>query len=209
MDLWLKQCWCACCQLDILITTKIVNFLATGHGNIKLIQALIQHGIKGTELVAFNQCKLFLQVIYLSDICCGGTKITILGWSEIPAKQGWGSYQWPTAVWPTVQNWVTWQQYLRGTFSLSCNQQLAIPLGLRGGETFQRQLVPGHNWTIFVFSLGDWIICACKEMVWALLSFRKLQSNQQADTKKELWKGNHMYPWDDHHGWKLSWIQNA
>ncbi len=70
------QTWQYCKELDIDLTTDIVDFKLPWQGDQEIMRIFLQSGIMGKNLIELNQCHMYLQAIFLSNICNGtGTAI--------------------------------------------------------------------------------------------------------------------------------------
>ncbi len=85
-------------------------------------------GYGGKDLAILNQCRMFLQAIWLSDICTGDrSAIQITAWQGKRSMLG-------ESVWPIVHNpiafeWLQWQHALTRLLSLDWWRKLSQPLG--------------------------------------------------------------------------------
>jgi hypothetical protein len=121
--------------LDILATNCLVKstcqFLKrydlSLHHDIKLkplreqdqfiMEALSALGPNTSELMSLNRCRLYLQVLFLSEISTGdGTAISGDAWAgkhfSIPHKH----VSWPRQQRPSSKDWMIWQTFLKKTF---------------------------------------------------------------------------------------------
>jgi len=75
-DTWLSWCWHQCHLLKIPVMADIKEFKQPRHGDKEIMQIFLRDGARGVELAALNQCRMYLQVIFVSEICNGeGTKV--------------------------------------------------------------------------------------------------------------------------------------
>lgn len=91
--------------------------------------ALYALGPNTHELMTLNRCRLYLQVLFRSEICTGdGLSISRDAWTgnrfEIPRKQ----VSWPRQQRPSLKDWTTWQAFQKKAF-LSRDLWLWVPLG--------------------------------------------------------------------------------
>jgi len=78
---WFTQTWIHCRLLDIDIMADITDYVRPRKHNREIMRILIEHGLTGTELVAMNQCQMYLHAIVLSDICTSdGTAMEPYHW---------------------------------------------------------------------------------------------------------------------------------
>jgi len=86
---------------------------------------LIHHGIGGDDLASMNQCKMYLQAIYLSDICTRDGKAI--------NQQFWDGkekcHTMPQTECPKQTEWNMWCKYLTKALSLRRWDSLVTPLG--------------------------------------------------------------------------------
>jgi len=81
------------------------------------------------ELAALNWCRMFLHVIFISDITNGqGTTIDKQYWSGSLVSET-HNYHWPQTTCPMPKEWKQWQQVLTRSLNLGQVQMLALPLG--------------------------------------------------------------------------------
>jgi len=80
------------------------------------MQAFAQQGYQGQDLCELNHCQMFLQVIWLLEICDGtGTKILVNCWAGSHPMDS--PYHWPPTVICSAE-WRRWQQALQTCFGL-------------------------------------------------------------------------------------------
>ncbi len=97
-------------------------------GDVELMQLFIQAGYWKTELNTLNRLRLYLRVVYLSEICtAGGMHLKQHMWNQ-PTQQE-SPHQWLAIPKPMPTEWRLWQQALQKLISLSRNLTLALPLG--------------------------------------------------------------------------------
>ena len=95
-----------------------------------LIPMFHERGIRDEKLHRLNLCRLFLQVLTISDITTGcGTKITKAAWNGVRDMTRTSRYQWPLQGSPNSQDWVLWRACLTKVLSLQSAQRLLLPLG--------------------------------------------------------------------------------
>jgi len=104
-DMWLKQSWFLCWQLRIDLATGTEDFPPTQQGDNEIMRIFLQAGIHGQELKVLNGCRMFLQVIFISDICTGsGTHLSTSDWMNFPTT-GWEKYNWLWMTKPDQHKW--------------------------------------------------------------------------------------------------------
>jgi len=93
------------------------------------MEFFLQAGFRSDELATLNQCRMFLHVILLSDICNGvGTVIKNQCWSGTHPANHY-NYHWPQTQKPMRRDWELWQRGLSQGLNLGRQGKLAIPLG--------------------------------------------------------------------------------
>jgi len=75
-DTWFAQCWFECIQRGIQIDDNIQELSILRERDFPLMEAFLRTGYRNSELAMLNRCRMYLHVIFLSDICNGqGTAI--------------------------------------------------------------------------------------------------------------------------------------
>jgi len=69
MRSWIAHTWAQCRQLDIDIMMDVQDFKAPRHNDKELMRLFLQHGVRGQDLATLNRCRMYLQAVFLSDIC--------------------------------------------------------------------------------------------------------------------------------------------
>eukprot|EP00978_Attheya_sp_CCMP212_P021526 scaffold62934_cov76-Attheya_sp.AAC.1 len=105
-----------------------------------LLKAFLDHGFRGKDLQVLNECRLYLAVSTLADICSGdGTYILphmTLGARD--PRQAVRYNSWPRSVLPNKSACTLWLQALSATFAIPFPDpilRLQIPLGAWTDET--------------------------------------------------------------------------
>jgi hypothetical protein len=81
------------------------------------------------ELQTLNDCRLYLRVYFLSEICTGdGLNILQEAWYGKPLENANKNTSWPRQKRPGRKSWCIWQQFLKKAF-LYRGLRLRIPLG--------------------------------------------------------------------------------
>ncbi len=68
---WLKQTWLATRDVDLHLMIDIPDFPLQRNGDQEIVRAFLQHGFQHPQLGALHRCRMFLQVLRLSDLCTG------------------------------------------------------------------------------------------------------------------------------------------
>jgi len=108
------------------------------------MKIFLQAGVAGQDLICMNRCHMYLQAIFLLDICNGtGTAIVWDGQAQCNSQ-----YQWPKTEKPMTMEWQEWRCTITQALSVGCNGQLVVPLGKWALETRQADgyfLKPDNN----------------------------------------------------------------
>jgi hypothetical protein len=95
-----------------------------------LILLFHEKGIRDDQLHRLNLCRLFLEVLTISDITTGcGTEITKAAWNRDRDTTRTSFYQWPSQGPPSIQSWVPWRTSLTKVLCLQSANRLMSPLG--------------------------------------------------------------------------------
>jgi Reverse transcriptase (RNA-dependent DNA polymerase) len=125
---WLKWTWKFTAQYRIQMRDDLMDFPMKRKHDELLMQLFAQLGFRGHDLYKLNICRLYLQVITVSDITDGiGTRVTDLAWL---GRQGMAlndHHNWPIQPRPPTAFWDKWQQALRSMCGRS--RLLRRPLG--------------------------------------------------------------------------------
>jgi len=112
MPTWVSQCWVHCIQCGINILMDLPDLWPQREQDKELMHIFADRGFHKMELAILNHCWMFLQVIFLSNICKGsGSKITQQYWlGKTPADIY--SFNWSKMVKPTSGEKNVWWQGL-------------------------------------------------------------------------------------------------
>jgi hypothetical protein len=111
-----------------------------------------------SELMALNRCRLYLQVLFLSEICTGdGLAISGDAWVgkcfEVPHKQE----SWPRQQRPSHKDWTIWQLFIKKAFIVR-GLRLRVPLSnwLTCEDGWEWFFSPSQE-CLFKLEQGKWI----------------------------------------------------
>jgi len=125
---WISHTWEVCRQYNIQICGLTKEFDSPRQSDIELMRLFLRSGFHTTELKILNKCRMYLQVMFLSDLCeASGKKLDPHIWQRPHRRES--AYKWPTIPPPTPAKWQTWQHALTQTTLVGRNQTLPIPLG--------------------------------------------------------------------------------
>jgi len=104
---WITHTWTQCRKLDIDIMMDGPDFELPRQNDRELMKIFLQYGTRGQELAMLNRCRMYIQAIYLSDICNGlGTAVDTQFWKSDHKCST--PYQWPQTEKPMNQEWQEW-----------------------------------------------------------------------------------------------------
>jgi hypothetical protein len=126
---WIRQTWQFMDAHQIRIEGNSPDFVLSRANDQLLIPLFHEQGIRDDQLQRLNRCRLFFQVLTISDITTGcGGKITKAGWNGIRDKTRTSSYQWSSQGTPSVQDWVLWRTSWTEVLRLQSGKRLIRPL---------------------------------------------------------------------------------
>jgi hypothetical protein len=125
---WMKHTWEFLCDSKVALHIDVPEFPLRRENDSLLIPLFVSLGYRGEKLVKLNKCRMFLQVVTLSDICCGdGHSISHNSWHGIKSFTQKQFYLWPNQGTLSYLYWEEW----RGALGKLCSgqRQLRSPLG--------------------------------------------------------------------------------
>ncbi len=127
-DSWMKSTWIATREANIHLMINILDFPLQWHGDKELVRVILQHKFCQPQLGALHQCRMFLQVLRISDICTGSREQILMGnwWNYKPLPS---EYQWPKSVQPSPADWNTSELALATALNIVRQETLPRPLG--------------------------------------------------------------------------------
>ena len=114
---------------------SIYSYPLARRGDKFLMHEIQKHVSSKKQLADFNACRLFLQVLRLSDICnATGTEILEPAWNGIADLHSFSTWVWPRQDNPPGHCWSTWRRLLRKVFLTSqsgrlTSRKLHTPMG--------------------------------------------------------------------------------
>jgi hypothetical protein len=112
---WLSHTWQFLWEHDLRIDDPGPHLSLRCRGDRFLIAAFSNGGFSGNDLRRLNQCRLFLRVSTLADICQGcGTRISTWAWNgESPSSTTYRvNHEWPAQGPPSPTDWDDWRRAL-------------------------------------------------------------------------------------------------
>jgi hypothetical protein len=130
---WLDSCWLVSfwkfiTKVGLVITLRQQWLpVIARQADIALMDHFITQGYKASQFIQLNRCRLYLQVITLTDIVSAdGTCIIPDILAGIPLSDRRSSLKWPNQQRPPAKDWAVWLSALR---SLQPRNKLVTPLG--------------------------------------------------------------------------------
>ena len=114
----MKHIWKFCKEYNVFLHNHIATYSPLREKDINLMEEFASNGIHGSHLAQLNRCRMYLQVIWLSDIVEADGKC--IRKESYQGKQ-WSvyshSYNWPTQPRPGATDWVRWREAIKKCFS--------------------------------------------------------------------------------------------
>jgi len=141
---WVMQIWKSCQRHQIQILGDHWDYSPLRQHDVELMRLFIRAGYQTTDLNTLNRCRMYLQVIFLSEICeATGNKMEQYLWKQPQVTKS--AFCWPKIPKPTPTEWRLWQQALQ--WATSMGQNLMLPL-LLGKWHHQKEHSPGWYYHI-------------------------------------------------------------
>ena len=117
-DCWLKTVWNFTWKNEIQIKDTVLKPVSYQDNNHHIMEEIFHYGYRGNELKKINECRMFLQVMNLSEITTGnGKKITKQAWDGQKADNCVNDFQWPQAPKQLSKlHWRIWRKAIQATF---------------------------------------------------------------------------------------------
>lgn len=140
---WATSLWNFMTDHHISTTYHINTPKLLRHHDAYLLPSVIQNDlIPHSKHKDFNKCRMYLQVISLSEISTGlGRHILHDSSKGIKSEHPLRDYNWPKVPTPTPQQWVVWRSCLRTTFAPK-RSKLTKPM--------EEWLTPDDGWEWFI-----------------------------------------------------------
>ena len=148
---FLTHVWQFCNNKGITIKSPAASFRPRRIGDCLLMEQMY-NTTSGKTLASLNQCRIYLQIIWLSEIVSGdGRRIrrqAVLGNREDTA---YTPFLWPRQNRPSKGAWTEWQQWLKTTFGVAHGNEIVLgnPLGAWTTDHNSRWLVDPGTGRVF------------------------------------------------------------
>jgi hypothetical protein len=118
--------------------------------------------LPSTDLIAINQCRLYLQAYHVSDLStASGNSLSLHAWEGVPRDYGLtNKFTWPKQGMPSQAAWKIWRSTLRQTI-LSRGMRLRESVGLwlrKDYDIWQWYYCPNLDSLIQITPIGDKLI---------------------------------------------------
>ena len=128
---WVVETWKFMTQYKLTINLNLPRFPLRRHGDKYLMIALTESTIPTNLWKKFNQCRLYLNVISLADICTGDGRTIRQSAFEGQYNHGTSrnTITWPPRDSPPKASWRIWADCLIQLFCIGTNGRLSSSLG--------------------------------------------------------------------------------
>jgi hypothetical protein len=128
-DSLLKSTWDFLDQHNFQLHTRDFDTFPC-QGDCYIMEAILPYVSSDEQLLWVNKCRLYLRVIYLSDIVTGdGTSIEDIAWLGSMRMHPQREESWPNQQNPPMRAWLLWRKVLKSAF-VSRGRRLRKPLCL-------------------------------------------------------------------------------
>ena len=129
---WYTSLWKFCSDMGLKIKGWDSEIPLQRHQDCELMSSFANRGYSLEKLRTLNKCRLFLQVLTLSDLVpASGTSIQSHIMEGRRDKYSSSKYVWPQVNRPYLQSWKVWEEAIRDTFCVSMqSNRLKHPLGV-------------------------------------------------------------------------------
>ena len=130
---WIKHTWMQLAETRLSIKGEDgLTSPPRRTGDIYLMDAFIAQGYSDNDILALNDCRLYLQATTLSDLCSAdGLSITHEAWNGI-CKVSRQEYEWINTHKPGNNTWNLWRTTIKSLFldpNSLYDRKLIVPLG--------------------------------------------------------------------------------
>jgi hypothetical protein len=115
---WITDLWNFLDRFQIKIQDNVGQLRLQRQNDKFIMEEFIKANVDGNELKQLNECRMFLNVVTLSDIATAdGSEITINAWEGQKEDRGGSQYQWPrTQQALSADHWKLWRRTLTKAF---------------------------------------------------------------------------------------------
>lgn len=123
--------WAFCSEHNLRLDDGLPAIPPPRENDVYLMQAFANMGFSPKERCRLNHCRLYLQTIFLSDLCTGnGTALTLTAVSHRQPSPNHATLLWPSQPLPENHSWALWTRALNGFIRAdSPARQLTTALG--------------------------------------------------------------------------------
>lgn len=125
--------WEFCSRLGLSIHDHLPALTVQRDGDVFLMESFAKNGFSPKQLAMLNRCRMFLRVIYLSDLATGdGTSLPVSVFHQRTPLDIHSDVSWPPQVAPNAHSWRLWNDALLRCFLCPHSEsrgRLLRPLG--------------------------------------------------------------------------------
>lgn len=173
-DCWMKNLWEFCDKNDISLRGQYAKPNLPRQHDEFIMEALLSRYrdiFSRSEILAINRCRLYMQVVSLSDIATGdGTRITKKAYRGISDSFRSSKWRWAVQINPTPREWKLWRQALCLFAHDSIRQTGTISTPLGNWQD------PGHQQYDWFYSLSSKFVYFTRRRGW--LRYRKSERDR-------------------------------
>jgi len=138
---WITSQWEFLYRNDIKLNGWDMLIEKQRENDMGLMEMFVNEGYRNDELILLNKCRMYLQVLTVSDVVDGdGTHLCPITTTGKLYKGRHSKFKWPKVTKPTIRAWYEWRTALRKTLCTNeSNDTLKEPLGLWTCEKY-------HDW---------------------------------------------------------------
>ena len=114
---WIKHVWKFCWEHNVTIHMPPPKLIPNRENDINIMERFIQQGYSKSYLASLNRCRIYLKVIWLSDITTvDGKNINKVSYQGKYQPNYKSAYTWATIQRPKPTEWTAWRMALRQCF---------------------------------------------------------------------------------------------
>jgi hypothetical protein len=123
---YVEWTWCFVSEYGMRLADDLPDFPQLHSGDDLLMQRFLRAGYAGKELKQINECWLYLQVFYVSEVLTGcGTKLDVQAVCGMERMEQ-NKYSWPNQGRPSDAAWTLWKEALIRSLGASPNDEMKV-----------------------------------------------------------------------------------
>lgn len=140
---WVRTLWEFVSMYDIKIHSDYTKMATPRCNDSFLMEDFVANGVTKTTLKRLHACRIYLQVITVSDICDAAGRLILNDClNGRLTRDRVSSFKWPAQPRPNQRAWKTWQDTVLRIYSRQTSNRLRTDLGLWVARSHQ-------NWKWF------------------------------------------------------------